>query len=187
MTVFDIHNRDSAPEAARPVIDGFVKKYGGLPNMMAMMAESPEILEAYLMMSGLWSRTALSQTERDVVLLAINRENACRYCMASQSFVSDRLGMPADMLAALRDGQPLDDPKLETLRSFATQVVRERGWVGEAAIGKLLEAGFTRRTVFEVILAAAFKTLSNYTDHVTDAPVDTHFQDWLWQKPEAAE
>ena len=88
---------------------------------------------------------------------------------------------------ALRDGRPLDDPKLETLRSFATQVVRERGWVGEGAIGKLLAAGYTRRTVFEVILAASFKTLSNYTDHVTDAPVDTHFQDWLWQKPEAAE
>lgn len=124
MTDFELHSRETAPEASAPVIDRFVKKYGALPNMMAMMAESPEILEAYLTMSGLWANTSFSPTERDVVLLAINRENACRYCMASQSFVSSRSGMPAAMLEALRDGRPLEDTKLEALRLFATAVVR---------------------------------------------------------------
>lgn len=186
MTDFELYSRDTAPDEAVPVIDGFVRKYGALPNMMAMMAESPEILEAYLMMSGLWAKTSLSATERDVVLLAINRENACRYCMASQSFVSSRSGMPVDMLEALREGKPLGDARLEALRLFATAVVRDRGWVGEAAMTAFLAAGYTRRNIFEVILAASFKTLSNYTDHVTDAPVDTPFRDWLWTKPDTA-
>ena len=52
---------------------------------------------------------------RDIVLLAINHENACRYCMASQSTVSARAGMPAATLEALRCGKPLADPRRQAI------------------------------------------------------------------------
>lgn len=186
MTNFPIHTAATAPEGGAEALAACKEKYGMVPNMMAVMAESPEILEAYLSMSALWSKTTLSPLERDVVLLAINHENACRYCMASQSAVSARGGMSPDILAALRTGEQLPDKKLQVLRAFAIVVVRERGWVGDDAIETFLAAGYTRRNVFEVVLAASFKTLSNYTDHITHAPVDKVFESFHWQRPGAS-
>jgi alkylhydroperoxidase family enzyme len=184
MTIsFELHDEESTPPEARPQMAALRAKYGTLPNMMAIMAESPEMLEAYLAMSDIWSRTSLSPLERDVVLIAINRENACRYCMASQSFVSARTGMPTEVLSALRAGKPISDPRLQALRLFAESVVCLRGWTGDAEMSAFLDAGFTRRNVFEVIIAASFKTLSNYTDHVTDAPVDAAFREYRWERP----
>jgi alkylhydroperoxidase family enzyme len=185
MTGFRIHDLETAPAASRPLLQKYLDGYKFVPNMMAVMAESPELLAAYQALSGLWAQTALTPLERDVVLLAINAENACRYCMASQSTVSART-MPAEMLAALREGQPLADPKLQALRGFAETVVRKRGWVEEAEIAALLAAGYTRRTALEVVLAAAFKTLSNYTDHVTHAPVDPVFERFAWRPGDSA-
>jgi alkylhydroperoxidase family enzyme len=182
MTEFAVHTLESAPDASKPLLQACVSAYKMLPNMMAVMAESPELLAAYQAMTKLWAQTALSPLERDIVLLAINHENACRYCMASQSTVSARAGMPAETLEALRRGVPLADAKHQALRAFAVAVVRQRGWVCDAALDALLAAGYTRRTALEVVLAAAFKTLSNYTDHVTHAPVDKVFAGYAWQQ-----
>ena len=184
MTEFAVHDLASAPAASKPLLQGCLDKYKMLPNMFAVMAESPQILAAYQAMSQLWAETALSPLERDIVLLAINHENACRYCMASQSTVSAGAGMPKEILDALRRGMPLADAKLETLRAFAVAVVRQRGWVDDTAIAAFLAAGYSKRTVLEVVLAAAFKTLSNYTDHLTHAPVDKVFARYAWQREE---
>jgi uncharacterized peroxidase-related enzyme len=187
MTAFAVHDIQSAPEASRPLMQACIDKYRMLPNMFAVMAESPQILAAYQAMSELWAQTSLTPLERDIVLLAINHENACRYCMASQSAVSALGGMPEQTLAALRRGAPLEDARQQTLRAFAVAVVRRRGWVDDAEVEALLAAGYTHRTVLEVVLAAAFKTLSNYTDHVTHAPVDKVFARYAWQREAGAE
>lgn len=187
MTDFLIHDLESAPPASRPLLQKYLDGYKFVPNMMAVMAESPQLLAAYQALSALWAETELTPLERDIVLLAINAENAYRYCMASQSTVSSRT-MPAEMLAALREGRPLADTRLQTLRAFAEAVVRKRGWVEDADTRALLAAGYTNRTALEVVLAAAFKTLSNYTDHVTHAPVDKVFERyrWSWEDEAAA-
>lgn len=182
VTEFPIHTDETAPPGGAEALTACKQKYGMVPNMMAAMAESPEILSAYLTMSGLWAKTTFSPLERDVVLLAINHENACRYCMASQSAVSARGGMAPEILSALRSGSLLPDEKLQALRAFTVAVVRERGWVDAAAIETFLAAGYTKRNVFEVILAASFKTLSNYTDHVTHTPVDKVFEEFAWRR-----
>lgn len=186
MSGFKVYDVETAPEAARPLLQEYLDGYKFVPNMMGAMAESPELLAAYQALSGLWAKTELTPLERDVVLLAINRENGCRYCMASQSTVSARAGMPAEMLDALRNARPIDDAKLQTLRAYAETVVRKRGWVDGADLDALLAAGYTKRTALEVVLAASFKTLSNYTDHVTDVAVDKVFSKYAWTADEQA-
>ena len=50
--------------------------------------------------------------------------------------------------------------------------MRERGFVGDAAVDAFLAAGFTRANVLEVVAIAATKTISNYTNHLTGTPFD---------------
>ena len=45
---------------------------------------------------------------------------------------------------------------------------------------ELLEAGYTRATILDVILGIGMKTLSNYTNHVADTPVDEPFAKFAW-------
>ena len=182
---FTIHTAETAPEASRESLQDSRKRFGFVPNLHGVMAESPVMLEAYKTLAGLYGKTDMSVLERQVVLLAINHENDCHYCMAAHSTIAQMEKMPAAILAALREGRPLDDPKLEALRSFAAAMTRSRGWVPEAGQQALLDAGYTRRTIQEVIVAIGFKVISNYQNHLAATPVDPPFQAQAWTKAPA--
>ncbi|MEL4403196.1 carboxymuconolactone decarboxylase family protein, partial [Shewanella algae] len=76
-----------------------------------------------------------------------NFENECHYCMAGHTTLARMQKMGEDVIAALRAGTALPDPRLEALHRFATLVVRNRGFVEDAEVEAFLAAGFTRRNV----------------------------------------
>ncbi|MCG8435980.1 MAG: carboxymuconolactone decarboxylase family protein [Gammaproteobacteria bacterium] len=86
------------------------------------------------------------------------------------------------MVAALREGTPIPDMKLEALRRFTAKVVQSRGFVSEQDIEDFLAAGYGNEQILEVILGVGLKTLSNYTNHFADTPVDQAFQPQAWSK-----
>ena len=61
-------------------------------------------------------------------------------------------------------------------------MVNERGWVEPADLDTLLAAGYSRATALEVVLAIGMKTLSNYTNHIAETPVDKPFEKDAWHK-----
>jgi alkylhydroperoxidase family enzyme len=88
--------------------------------------------------------------------------------------------MDQTLVAALREGKPLADPKLEALRRFTTHTVRERGFVAEADIDAILAAGYLRRNVLEVLLGVAAKILGNYTNHIVRTEYDDFMRGHEW-------
>lgn len=186
MTTFPIHDLDSAPEDSKPTLTAAKQAFGAIPNLFGVFAESPALLKAYTTVDGLLQNdTAFDATERQVVFMTVSFDNECDYCMAAHSTISRMQGVPADVVTALRDGSPLPTAKLEALRTFTSRLVESRGWAGEDAVQTFLDAGYTRRHVLEVVLGIAFKTLSNYTNHLAATPVDAGFAPNAWSKPEA--
>jgi len=175
MSEHRLHTVETAPEEAKPVLQEVAKKYGFTPNLMSVMAESPTLLKGYLALGGLLEASSLSPVEQQVVLLAVSRENGCEYCMAAHSTVASMIKAPQETIAALRDGTPIPDAKLEALRSFTTAVVAERGWVKPEAVQAFFDAGYCRANLLEVILGVGMKTLSNYTNHLAETPLDAAF------------
>ena len=55
MTKFTIYNKLNAPEASKKLLEESEKTYGMIPNLHGVMAESPEILEAYKAMGNFFS------------------------------------------------------------------------------------------------------------------------------------
>ncbi len=180
-TGFTVHNVETAPEAARPRLEAGQKMLGFVPNLYGVLAEAPNVLEAYQMLSRIYDQGSFSKTEQQVVTITANIENGCTYCVAAHSTLAQMQGVPADVIAALRDEQPLADAKLEALRRFARAVVVQRGWVEDAEVQAFLDAGYTRGQVLEVVLGVAFKTLSNYANHMTDTPRDAAFEATAWE------
>lgn len=183
MATFPVHTAETAPDS-KPILDTVQQGFGFVPNLMGVMAESPQVVEAYLTLMGLFDKTSLSDIEREVVLMTNNRVNDCTYCMAAHTTVAQMKNLPADVIKALRDGTPIADAKLEALRVFAEKVTVSRGNPTAADVEALLAAGYTNRTVLEVVLGTSMKVLSNYTNHIAETPLDQAFEANAWKGKE---
>ena len=119
-----------------------------------------------------------------MIFIAVSAENGCEYCVAAHSFLSRNITkVPADVIEALRNGQPLADPKLNALAAYARTVVRKRGWVNYSTeLKNFFNACCTPQHALDVILGVAMKTLSNYANHLTGTPLDNAFAAETWKK-----
>jgi uncharacterized peroxidase-related enzyme len=180
MADFTTHTIESAPEAAKPILQGALKGYGFVPNLYATMAEAPSILEGYTTLSNIFGKANLSETERQIILMTNNRLNGCNYCMAAHTTLSQMGGVSDDVIEALRNNTPIADRRLEALRQFAIAINESRGWPTDGQINAFLSAGYSRQTVMEVILGTALKVLSNYTNHVAETNLDDAFAQNAW-------
>ncbi|WP_027875080.1 carboxymuconolactone decarboxylase family protein [Spongiibacter marinus] len=180
MTKFTFHTASSAPEASKPFIDIATSAYGFLPNLLAGMAEVPALLEGYITLSAIFDKTALNETERQIILMTNNRLNGCTYCMAAHTSISQAAGVAPDIIQALRDGSPISQPKYEALRQYTIAVIESRGWVQATDLNALLSAGYSKQTALEVILGTSLKTMSNFTNHIAQTPVDKAFMVNAW-------
>lgn len=177
---FQIHAPENAPEQSREILAGIEKGFGFVPNLLGTMAGAPALLKAYTTLSRIFDETSFTPTERQVVLLATSRENGCAYCMAAHTVIASMHKVPGEVVGALRDGGIIADAKLEALRHFTRAVVASRGWPSETDTARFLAAGYDSRQVLEVVLGVGFKTLSNYTNHIADIPLDAAFAPAAW-------
>lgn len=177
---FQFHTIESAPEASKALLAGAKQAFSFVPNLLAGMAEAPALLEGYMTLAGIFDKTELSETERQIILMANNRLNGCTYCMAAHTTISQGAKVPKDVIEALRNGTPIADAKLEALRKFSEHVNLERGWIEQSQIDALLQAGYGKQTILEVILGTSLKVMSNYTNHVANTPLDKAFESNAW-------
>ena len=179
---YTIHNLNTAPEAAKEILAGAKKAYGFVPNLLGTMAEAPALVKAYTTLSRIFEETSFSAAERQVVLLTVSYENGCGYCVAAHSVIAAMQKVLDDVVGAIREGEPIADPRLEALRRFTAAVVTSRGWPTEGDTKAFLAAGYGKRQVLEVVLGIGLKTLSNYTNHIAETPLDGAFSKATWSK-----
>ena len=185
MTQFTTHTIETAPEAAKPLLKQAQAAYSFVPNLLGTMAEAPALLEGYMTLAGIFDKTDLTETERQIILMTNNRLNGCRYCMAAHTSISQMAGVPADVIEALRTNTPIADSRLDALRTFSAVVTETRGWPSEEDINAFLAAGYTRQTILEVLVGTGLKVMSNYTNHIAETPLDDAFAPNAWKEGEA--
>lgn len=185
MSNFPVHTAETAPEAAAS-LERAHAKFGLVPNLMGVFAGSPAAAGAYLDIAERFEASSLNPVEQQVVAISTAFENGCEYCMAAHSTIATMVSAPDEILAALRAGTDLPDAKLNALATLTRQMVRERGWVSEGDIAAFTSAGYTTPQVLDVILGVTLKTLSNYTNHIAQPPVDAPFAPQAWTRPAVA-
>lgn len=182
MTQFDLHTIETAPEGSKKIMEGATAKFKFLPNLLGKMAEAPATLEAYTTLSGIFDKADLSATERQVIMMTVNRLNGCTYCMAAHSKISRMSGVEEDVIQSLRANTTIADSKLEALRQFTIVMHDNRGWPKDEDVQAFLAAGYTKQTMLEVVLGISYKTISNYTNHLAQTPVDDVFNADAWEE-----
>lgn len=183
MSTFTTHNVESAPKAAKAILEGAQKALGFVPNLYANMAESPAVLTAYTTLAGNFEKSSLTPTEQQVVLLTASVINGCEFCVAAHSVIAKHMQkIDAEIVDAIRNRRPIADAKLQTLAAFTSAVVNDRGFVTGQPIDDFLAAGFTKAQALEVILGLTLKTLSNYTNHLTETKTNEQFAGEAWSR-----
>ncbi len=172
---FTVYDPSNAPEDARPLLQKAESAYGFVPNILGVMAESPALLEAYMSLSQIFDKTDFSATERQLVLLTVSHENNCGYCTKAHSAIAAMQDVPDSVVEAVAEGRPLEDSRLEALRQLTRRAVSTRGNLEASDIEAFHAAGYSTRHVLDVLTGVGMKTLSNYTNHIADTPLDVQF------------
>jgi AhpD family alkylhydroperoxidase len=180
MSNYQVHTKETASPASAELLANAEKAYGFIPNLLGVMAESPALIQAYMAIGKIFEESSFSPTERQVVILTASRFNECRYCMAAHSVVAGMQNIPADIIEAIRNDEPITDTRLEVLRTTVSILVEQRGWLSEEETTAFLAAGYTKAQLLEVIVGISYKTLSNYVNKVAEAPLDDAFAAGAW-------
>ena len=181
MSTLKVHTIESAPEGSKASLEESVKGFGMLPNLHGVLAESPNTLEAYKTLHGLFQKSSFDNDELTVIWQTINVENACHYCVPAHTAIGHMMKIDEALIAALRNDQPLGNEKLQVLKDTTLIMIRNRGHISDAELEKFYAAGHTQAQVLEIILGIAQKTISNYTNHIANTPVDEPFQKFEWK------
>ena len=182
MSAFPLFDTDDAPPDSKAMLEQANRSMGMVPNLLKVMAASPQLLEGYRTLHELFTNSSLTPIEQNVVWLTINVEHRCYYCVPAHTGIAKQMKVPDEIIEALRAEQPLADSKLETLRQFTLEMVRNRGHVSEQVLQEFLDAGYTGRQVMDIILGLSQKVMSNYLNHLADTPTDAAFSQFQWRK-----
>jgi hypothetical protein len=79
-----------------------------------------------------------------------------------------------------RGGREPEDPKLGALYRFTRSLVAKKGHVGEDERQALLDAGYSRGALFDVIAQVGHTTLANLAHSISRAPLDDAFKPQAW-------
>ncbi|MCK7458015.1 carboxymuconolactone decarboxylase family protein [Idiomarina aminovorans] len=176
MTDFKLHDKSSAPENSKPLLEGSEKEMGMIPNLHAVMADAPGLLKAYQDVHGLFIDSSFNKNELTVVWQTINVYHSCHYCVPAHTAIAKQMGADDSITEQLKKGETLSDRQLQALRLFTEAMLEKRGQVSQTDLKDFFDAGYGNRQVLEVILGISQKTMSNYTNAIAETPIDEPFK-----------
>jgi AhpD family alkylhydroperoxidase len=150
---------------------------GFLPNLVALLANAPEALEAYVRVGELNARGRLSLAEREVVQITAAAVHGCGFCTAGHSAIAvKKADLPVEHVVALQEGRPTGEPRLDSLAAFTREVIAARGAVGEESYQVFLGAGFDARQALDVVLGVSLATLCNFANNLAQPPINPELE-----------
>jgi len=177
---FTRHTAETSPEGSRDRVKAAEGNFGFLPSPVAFMSESPELLDGFLTLNGIFQKSSLSEIEREVIIMTISTRVECHYCVAMHTAILTKAGTNPTVIENLREKNKLADPKLDALRVFTLAVMNGNGHVDDADMQAFLDAGYTTRSALDVVLGLGTYTLSTAANRLTGAEIDPPFQSFEW-------
>lgn len=169
-TIHPLKTSDADGQTAA-TLEAVKAKLGGVPNLLATLANSPAALQGYLQMSETLGAGQLTARQREIVALATAQENACGYCLSAHSLIGKATGLSEDDIRLARAGTA-STIRDAAIASFAQQLVRERGRLDARAVSLARADGLSDGLILEIIANVALNVLTNYTNHVAGTVID---------------
>lgn len=181
-TSLKIHSIETAPDGSKNLLEESQKANGMIPGLHGVLAGAPKTLEAYQALHKLFTESSFNNEELTVVWQSINVEHSCHYCVPGHTGIAKMMKVDDAITEALRNETPLENAKLEALRTMTLSITKNRGHVSQEELEDFYAAGYGERQVLEIILGLSQKVISNYTNHIANTPIDKPFEKFSWKK-----
>ncbi len=173
---FTLYAMDNAKDEAKPLFEKSIEAFSMIPNLHAVMAESPQLLDAYQKIHGLFQKTSFDADELTVVWQTINIEHKCHYCVPAHTAVAHMMGADPTITEKLKAGEALLNPKLQALHETTLALTKNRGVISDEQKQSFYDEGYGNQQLLEIVLGLAQKVMSNYTNHLANTPLDEPFK-----------
>jgi uncharacterized peroxidase-related enzyme len=161
----------TATGKTKDLLDAVKGKFGIVPNMTRVMANSPAVLEGFVHLYGALSSGQLDAKLREQLGLVIAQQNHCNYCLSAHSAIGKMVGLNAEQIAASREAHA-DTEKVTAALTFATQILDAKGHVTEQDLATVRQAGYSDEEIAEIIGQVALNVFTNYFNVATGVDID---------------
>ena len=181
MSTYPIHTIESAPEQSKSALEQLQKAFGVLPNLPAVIANSPKLINSLVGLFGQVHSPGLSEAENQIVLLTDAVTNSSTYAVAFHTALALQQGISSEETTAIRERRLPTDKRFAALSKLAMTLIEKRGHLSEQELDSFMAAGFTKEQVFEVIAIVAASTITNYVGTIANPPLEDPFRQHAWQ------
>ena len=171
----------SAPEKSKPALEQLQEAFGILPNLPAVIANSPKLINALVGLFAQVHSPGLSEAENQIVLLTDAVTNSSAYAVAFHTTLALQQGIRFEETSAIREGRLPKDQRFAALSNLAKTLIEKRGHLSEQELDSFIAAGFTKEQVLEVIAIVAASTITNYTATIANPPLEDAFRQHTWR------
>jgi alkylhydroperoxidase family enzyme len=186
MPNYPVHTITSAPEGSKAAIEQLKKAFGVFPNLPAVIANSPKLINSLVDLFAQVHSPGLSEAENQIVLLTDAVTNRSTYAVAFHTALALQQGISSEETTAIREGRLPSDKRFAALSNLAKTLIEKRGHLTEQELDSFIAAGFTKEQVLEVIAIVAASTITNYTGTIANPPLEDTFQPFAWRAETAA-
>jgi uncharacterized peroxidase-related enzyme len=180
MSIFDPVDLKTADAEAIAALELVQSAFGGIPNLMKMLAIAPNVLRGIMALNQAVTSGELEASLVEQVALLASAINQCEYCVAVHVHVGQQAGLSRDELIRNLQGTA-SDPKSQAVLNFTQAVVNNRGKVDESTVKALRDHGLSDKAIVEIVGVIGLYTFLNYVKHLTqpalDFPAVEEFQD----------
>jgi AhpD family alkylhydroperoxidase len=168
--LFNVPTREEVGTTNQAIFDKLKGSLGFVPNLYASYAHSDTALNDYLTLQN--RKTSLKNKEKEIVNLVVSQVNDCKYCLAAHTALGKMAGFSEDEIISIRKNEIDFDAKYSVLASFVKETVINRGKPSDFSKINLLESGYTKENLIDIILLIGDKTISNFLHGITQIDVD---------------
>jgi uncharacterized peroxidase-related enzyme len=171
MSTFHPVDPNTADADAKAAFDLVQSAFGGIPNLMKMLAIAPNVLKGIMAFNQEVTGGELETSLVEQVALLASGINQCEYCVAVHVHVGQQAGLSRDELICNLQGES-SDPKSQAVLNFTRAVVNNRGQVDPSLVNTLREQGLSDKAILEIVGVIGLYTFLNYVKHLTQPALD---------------
>lgn len=153
------------------LLDAVQAGLGMVPNFLAVMAQSPDALKAFLGLHEIAGSGTLDPQTRERIALVVAEGNACEYCVSAHTAIGRKAGLTGAEIEANRSGTS-QDARAAAAVVFAKALNSNLGDITQSEFDDVRAAGYIDAEIVEIITHVGMNILTNLLGKAVEVDID---------------
>jgi uncharacterized peroxidase-related enzyme len=163
--------QNKANDKTSMLLHAVENKLGMVPNMIATMANSLPVAQAYLSFGALLGGGSLPAPLREQIALTVGEIDQCDYCLSAHTQLGRQEGLEETDILDAQHGTSADE-KTNAALVFARKIIEDRGHVSDEDLAEIRAAGYDESEIVEIVANVALSIFTNYFNQVAGTEID---------------